>query len=57
MRSVDGNRWALRRRQTLWRRLIELKIVERSATCLPQLTPCGEKCFVVLDGAMMWYLS
>ena len=30
-------------------KLIEFKMVELSATGLPQLTPYGEKCYVVLE--------
>jgi hypothetical protein len=30
-------------------KLIEFKMVELSATGLPQLTPYGEKCFVIME--------
>ena len=30
-------------------KLIEFKMLELSATGLPQLTPYGEKCFVVME--------
>ena len=30
-------------------KLIELKMVELSSTGLPQLTPYGEKCYVVME--------